>query len=84
MAGGNLGDLWFNLSVKSNVRQDLNAIVELLQGLDLKSARTRKELEGIFGAFNKSYAKEYTAGRGCEGECKAERTGEIKGGYYRA
>lgn len=58
MAGGNLGDLWFNLSVKSNVRQDLNAIGELLQGLDLKSARTRKELEGIFGVFNKSYAKE--------------------------
>lgn len=58
MAGGNLGDLWFNLSVKSNVKQDLNAIGELLQGLDLKSARTRKELEGIFGAFNKAYAKE--------------------------
>jgi chromosome segregation ATPase len=58
MAGGNLGDLWFNLSVKSNVKQDLNAIGELLQGLDLKSARTRKDLEGIFGVFNKSYAKE--------------------------
>lgn len=58
MAGGNLGDLWFNLSVKSNVKQDLNAIGELLQGLDLKSARTRKDLEGIFGAFNKVYAKE--------------------------
>lgn len=58
MAGGNLGDLWFNLSVKSNVKQDLNAIGELLQGLDLKSARTRKDLEGIFGAFNKAYAKE--------------------------
>lgn len=58
MAGGNLGDLWFNLSVKSNVKQDLNAIGELLQGLDLKSARTRKELEGIFGGFNKAYAKE--------------------------
>ena len=58
MAGGNLGDLWFNLSVKSNVKQDLNAIGELLQGLDLKSARTRKDLEGIFGVFNKAYAKE--------------------------
>ena len=58
MAGGNLGDLWFNLSIKSNVRQDLNAIGEMLQGLDLKSARTRKDLEGIFGVFNKTYAKE--------------------------
>lgn len=58
MAGGNLGDLWFNLSIKSNVRQDLNAIGEMLQGLDLKSARTRKDLEGIFGGFNKTYAKE--------------------------
>lgn len=58
MAGGNLGDLWFNLSVKSNVRQDLNVIGELLQGLDLKSAQTRKGLEGIFGAFNKEHSKE--------------------------
>lgn len=58
MAGGNLGDLWFNLSVKSNVRQDLNTIGELLQGLDLKSAQTRKGLEGIFGAFNKEHTKE--------------------------
>lgn len=53
-----MGDLWFNLSIKSNVRQDLNAIGEMLQGLDLKSARTRKDLEGIFGVFNKTYAKE--------------------------
>ena len=58
MAGGNLGDLWFNLSVKSNVRQDLNTIGELLQGLDLKSAQTRKSLEGIFGVFNKEHTKE--------------------------
>ena len=58
MAGGNLGDLWFNLSVKSNVRQDLNVIGELLQGLDLKSAQTRKGLEGIFGTFNKEHTKE--------------------------
>ncbi len=58
MAGGNLGDLWFNLSVKSNVRQDLNVIGELLQGLDLKSAQTRKGLEGIFGVFNKDHTKE--------------------------
>lgn len=58
MAGGNLGDLWFNLSVKSNVRQDLNVIGELLQGLDLKSAQTRKGLEGIFGVFNKEHTKE--------------------------
>lgn len=58
MASGNLGDLWFNLSVKSNVRQDLNVIGELLQGLDLKSAQTRKDLEGIFGTFNKEHTKE--------------------------
>ena len=38
MAGGNLGDLWFDLNIKdSNVRSKLKEISEALSELDLKT-----------------------------------------------
>ena len=34
MAGGNLGDLWFQLGVKDNTSKSMNAILKSVQGLD--------------------------------------------------
>ena len=43
MAGGNLGDLWFDLNIKdNNVRAKLKEISEALSELDLKTVSGRK------------------------------------------
>mgnify|MGYP007082878810 FL=1 len=59
MAGGNLGDLWFNLNIKdSNVRSKLKEISEALSELDLKTESGRKSAEKLFKNFNRENSKE--------------------------
>lgn len=59
MAGGNLGDLWFDLNIKdSNVRSKLKEISEALSELDLKTESGRKSAEKLFKNFNRENSKE--------------------------
>ena len=59
MAGGNLGDLWFDLNIKdSNVRSKLKEISEALSELDLKIESGRKSAEKLFKNFNRENSKE--------------------------
>ena len=59
MAGGNLGDLWFDLNIKdSNVRSKLKEISEVLSELDLKTESGRKSAEKLFKNFNRENSKE--------------------------
>ena len=59
MAGGNLGDLWFDLNIKdSNVRSKLKEISEALSELDLKTESGRKSAEKLFKDFNRENSKE--------------------------
>ena len=59
MAGGNLGDLWFDLNIKdSNVRSKLKEISEALSELDLKTESGRKSVEKLFKNFNRENSKE--------------------------
>ena len=59
MAGGNLGDLWFDLNIKdSNVRSKLKEISEVLSELDLKTESGRKSAERLFKDFNRKNSKE--------------------------
>ena len=59
MAGGNLGDLWFDLNIKdSNVRSKLKEISEALSELDLKTESGRKSAEKFFKNFNRENSKE--------------------------
>ena len=59
MAGGNLGDLWFDLNIKdSNVRSKLKEISEALSELDLKTESGRKSAEKLFKNFNRESSKE--------------------------
>lgn len=59
MAGGNLGDLWFDLNIKdSNVRSKLKEISEALSELDLKTESGRKSAEKLFKNFNRENRKE--------------------------
>ena len=59
MAGGNLGDLWFDLNIKdSNVRSKLKEISEALSKLDLKTESGRKSAEKLFENFNRGNSKE--------------------------
>ena len=59
MAGGNLGDLWFDLNIKdSNVRSKLKEISEALSELDLKTESGRKSAEKLFKNFNRENNKE--------------------------
>ena len=59
MAGGNLGDLWFDLNIKdSNVRSKLKEISEALSELDLKTESGRKSAEKLFENFNRENSKE--------------------------
>lgn len=59
MAGGNLGDLWFDLNIKdSNVRSKLKEISEALSELDLKTESGRKSSEKLFKNFNRENSKE--------------------------
>ena len=59
MAGGNLGDLWFDLNIRdSNVRSKLKEISEALSELDLKTESGRKSAEKLFKNFNRENSKE--------------------------
>ena len=59
MAGGNLGDLWFDLNIKdNNVRAKLKEISEALSELDLKTVSGRKSAEKLFKVFNRENGKE--------------------------
>ena len=59
MAGGNLGDLWFDLNIKdSNVRSKLKEISEALSELDQKTESGRKSAEKLFKNFNRENSKE--------------------------
>lgn len=59
MAGGNLGDLWFDLNIKdSNVRSKLKEISEALSELDLKTESGRKSAEKLFKNFNRENSRE--------------------------
>ena len=59
MAGGNLGDLWFDLNIKdSNVKSKLKEISEVLSELDLKTESGRKSAERLFKDFNRKNSKE--------------------------
>ena len=59
MAGGNLGDLWFDLNIKdSYVRSKLKEISEALSELDLKTESGRKSAEKLFKNFNRENSKE--------------------------
>ena len=59
MAGGNLGNLWFDLNIKdSNVRSKLKEISEALSELDLKTESGRKSAEKLFKNFNRENSKE--------------------------
>ena len=56
MAGGNLGDLWFDLNIKdSNVRSKLKEISEALSELDLKTESGRKSAEKLFKPKIRNY-----------------------------
>ena len=53
MAGGNLGDLEFSLSLKSRVEQEVNNIVKAMNKLDASGDTAQRALDGIVNAFAK-------------------------------
>ena len=53
MAGGNLGDLWFQLGVKDNTSKSMNDILKSVQGLD-----------GMINKLNKKILDSDSKGKG--------------------
>lgn len=62
MAGGNLGDLWFNLGIRENVSEEMNRILKAIQKSDGSVSSLTRKLNELLQSMDEKSADKFSKG----------------------